>query len=95
MTGKYQLHEGRIVPNNKVILIEGLSDDEKKLVIAGLRALRRDRGKVWNSDCDAAESEGKRPPGIKKYGIDEIKRLARRFGGKALHSSEYQRSDSD
>lgn len=77
------------MPNQKIILIEGLSDDEKSLVIAGLRALRRDRGNAWNRDYDTAEVEGKRPPGLKKYGIYEIKRLARRFGGKALHSSEY------
>ncbi len=32
--------------------IGGLSDDERKLLIEGLIALRRERGRAWNGACD-------------------------------------------
>lgn len=60
--------------------IEGLSDEERALLGEALRALRRERGKAWNAACDAAEAAGKRRPPLRPYGIDEIKRLARRLG---------------
>ena len=85
---EFQFHKGETVPKTKIELVEGLNDKERELVIAGLRALRRERGKSWNLECDKAEHEGKRPPGLAKYGIEDIKRLARRFGGRALHWSE-------
>ena len=66
-------------------LIEGLSDAERQLVIEALRALRRERGQAWNVVCDIAEQKSKKPPPLADYGIDDIKRLARRFGGRALH----------
>jgi hypothetical protein len=50
--------------------------------------LRRDRGKAWNAACDLAEAQGKRRPSLKPYGIDEIERLARRFGIKTRHWTE-------
>jgi hypothetical protein len=60
--------------------IEGLSEDERKLLGDALRALRAERGKAWNAACDAAEAAGKRRPSLHPYGIDDIKRLARRPG---------------
>ena len=66
-------------------IIEGLSDEERALLREALRALRRDRGKAWNAACDAAEAAGKRRPSLKAYGIEDIKRLARRFGVRATH----------
>jgi hypothetical protein len=65
-----------------------LSDEERALLGQVLSALRRERGKAWNAACDLAEAQGKRRPSLKPYGIDEIKRLARRFGTKALHWTE-------
>jgi hypothetical protein len=65
-----------------------LSDDERVLLGQALSALRRERGKAWNAACDEAEAQGKRRPSLKPYGIDEIQRLARRFGTKALHWTE-------
>ena len=62
--------------------ITELNDEERKLLIEALTALRRERGKAWNLACDAADVEGKRQPSIRQFGIDEIKRLARRIGGK-------------
>ena len=53
-----------------------------------LSALRRERGKAWNAACDQAEVQGKQRPSLKPYGIEEIKRLARRFGTHALHWTE-------
>jgi len=47
--------------------------------------LRRDRGKAWNAACDAAEAQAQRPPSIRAYGIEDIKRLARRLGVPATH----------
>ncbi len=69
-------------------LMDCLSDEERALLGQALSALRRERGKAWNAACDLAEAQGKRRPSLKPYGIDEIKRLARRFGTKALHWTE-------
>lgn len=66
--------------------ITGLSDDERKLLIEGLTALRRVRGQAWNIACDVAEAHGKRPPPLRHFGIDDIKRLARRIGGRAANT---------
>ena len=68
--------------------VEGLSDAERRLVIEGLRALRRERGRAWNIACDIAEQTGRRRPAFAPYGIAEIEKLARRFGGSAPHWSE-------
>ncbi len=68
--------------------IEGLSDEERALLGEALRALRRERGAAWNAACDAAEAAGKRRPALRPYGIDAIKRLARRLGVGATHWSE-------
>jgi hypothetical protein len=66
--------------------IAGLSDDERKLLIEALTALRRVRGQAWNLACDAAEAHGKRSPSLRQFGIDDIKRLARRIGGRSAHT---------
>lgn len=66
--------------------IVDLSDDERKLLIDGLTALRRERGQAWNLACDAADTNGKRRPSLRRFGIDDIKRLARRIGGRAVHT---------
>lgn len=68
--------------------VEGLSDDELKLLIEALRALRHQRGKAWNAACDAALAAGKRQPSLRSAGIEDIQRLARRLGGRATHWSE-------
>lgn len=68
--------------------IGGLSDEERTLLGEALRALRRERGKAWNAACDAAEGQAKRSPSIRAYGIEDIKRLARRFGVRATHWTE-------
>ncbi len=60
--------------------IEGLTEAERALLGDALRALRDQRGKEWNAACDAAEAAGKRRPSLRPYGIDDIKRLARRLG---------------
>lgn len=54
----------------------------------GLRALRRERGAAWNAACDAAEAQARRPPSLRAYGIDGIRRLARRLGVQATHWME-------
>lgn len=66
--------------------IDDLSDDERKLLIDGLTALRRERGQAWNQACDTADANGKRRPSLCQFGIDDIKRLARRIGGRAAHT---------
>ena len=63
-------------------------NDEIALLGEAFRALRRDRGQAWNAACDIAEAQGKRRPSLRAYGIDDIKRLARRFGITATHWSE-------
>jgi hypothetical protein len=65
--------------------IKGLNDEEIALLIDALTTLRAERGKVWNTACDIAQVANKRPPSLKKYGIDEITRLARRLGAKKTH----------
>ncbi|EJJ3927571.1 hypothetical protein NI370_004464 [Salmonella enterica] len=65
--------------------IEGLDEDELALLFEVLKALRAERGRAWNTDCDEAEAAHKRPPSLKKYGIDDIRRLARRLGCGKTH----------
>lgn len=65
-----------------------MSDEEIALLAEAFRALRRDRGLAWNAACDVADAQGKRRPSLRPYGIDDIKRLARRFGITATHWSE-------
>jgi hypothetical protein len=45
--------------------IDGLNNDERKLLIEALTTLRRERGKVWNVACDAASALGKREPALR------------------------------
>ena len=71
-----------------VLPIGDLSDEERTLLGEALRALRRERGEAWNAACDAAERQAKRPPPIRAYGIEDIKRLARRLGVPATHWME-------
>ena len=66
--------------------IDGLNGDERKLLIEALTALRRERGQAWNMACDAASALGKREPALRRFGIDDIKRLARRIGGSAART---------
>jgi len=68
--------------------IAGLSDDERMLPGVALRALRRERGAAWNAACDAAEARAKRLPSPRAYGIEEIRRLARRLGVAVTHWME-------
>jgi hypothetical protein len=68
--------------------IGDLNDEEIALLADAFRALRRDRGQAWNAACDIAEAQGKRRPSLRAYGVDGIKRLARRFGITATHWSE-------
>jgi hypothetical protein len=68
--------------------IEGLSEDERKLLGEKLCALRAERGKAWNAACDIVEAAGKRRPSLRPYGIDDIKRLARRLGAGPTHWTE-------
>ena len=76
----------------KADLAEGLSKAERALLGEALSALRRERGLAWNAACDRAEAAGQRRPPLEAYEIEEIKRLARRFGTTALHWTE--REDS-
>ncbi len=65
-----------------------LTDDEMELLAEAFTALRRERGRAWNAACDVAKAAGKRQPALKPYDIDEIRRLARRFGITKTHPSE-------
>jgi hypothetical protein len=68
--------------------IGDLNDEEIALLAEAFRGLRRDRGQAWNAACDIAEAQGKRRPSLRAYGIDDIKRLARRFCITVTHWSE-------
>lgn len=72
----------------KASLAEGCSAEERALLGEAFSALRRERGKAWIDTCRRADERGRRRPGLRTAGIDEIKRLARRFGTKALHWAE-------
>ncbi len=76
---------GKRMAEARADLADGLSAEERALLGEALSALRRERGKAWNAACDQAEAQGKRCPPLRAYGIDDIQRLARRFGTKALH----------
>lgn len=79
-------HRGAV--ETKASLAEGCSAEERVLLGEAFSALRRERGKAWIDACRRADESGKRRPGLRTAGIDEIKRLARRFGTKALHWTE-------
>lgn len=68
--------------------IVGLNDNERTLLGEALGALRRERGAAWNAACDAAEARGKQRPSLRAYGIEDIRRLARRLGVRATHWTE-------
>ncbi len=72
----------------KPSLVDGLSAEERALLAEAFSALRRERGKSWLEACRRADERGKRRPGLRTAGIEETKRLARRFGTKALHWTE-------
>lgn len=72
----------------KASLEDGYSVEERALLGKAFSALRRERGKAWIDACRRADELGKRRPGLRTTGIDEIKRLARRFGTTALHWTE-------
>ncbi len=46
--------------------IEGLSEDERKLLGEALCAVRAERGKAWNAACDIAEAAGKSPRRVRR-----------------------------
>lgn len=69
-------------------LADGLTEAERALLGEAFSALRRERGRAWIAACHSADVWGKRRPGLRMAGIDEIKRLARRFGTTALHWTE-------
>lgn len=61
--------------------IDGLTKEERALLVQGLQALRRERARAWNTACDMAEAAGKtQRPSLRRFGIDDIKRLCRRLG---------------
>ncbi|HEV2651711.1 MAG TPA: hypothetical protein VGU69_10665 [Rhizomicrobium sp.] len=68
--------------------IDGLDDEERQLLGEALRTLRRERASAWNAACDAAEANGRRAPSLRRFGIPDIKRLARRLGVGATHWAE-------
>ncbi len=70
--------------------IDGLSDAERAMLIDGLRALRKERGKAWNDACDAADVAGSRRPALRQFGIHDIIRLAQRLGGSVAHRLDDQ-----
>jgi len=78
-----ETHRNAAVP--KADLADGLSAKKRALLGEAFSALRRERGKAWIDACHRADERGKRQPGLRTTGIEEIKRLARRFGTKALH----------
>jgi hypothetical protein len=59
-----------------------------ELLAEAFTALRRERGRAWNAACDVAEAAGKQQSALKPYGLDEIRRLAQRFGITKTHPSE-------
>lgn len=68
--------------------ITGLSDGERELLVEALCALRYVRGREWLAACRCAEERGRRRPGQAAMQLPEMKRLARRLGGRALHWME-------
>jgi len=81
-----ETHRNAAVP--KADLADRLSAEERALLGEAFSALRRERGKAWIDACHRADERGKRRPGLQMAGIKEIKRLAQRFGTKALHWTE-------
>ena len=72
----------------KADLAELLTEGERALLGEALSALREARGRAWLAACRRADEQGTRRPGLRTAGIEEIKRLARRFGTQAPHWTE-------
>jgi hypothetical protein len=70
--------------------VDGLSDAERTMLVDGLRALRKERGKAWNEACDAADAAGRRRPALCQFGIHDIIWLARRLDGSVAHTLDDQ-----
>lgn len=68
--------------------IAGLADEDRKLLVEALCALRDARGREWLAACHRADELGRRKPGLARLRLDELKRLARRLGGRADHWME-------
>lgn len=69
--------------------VDGLSDAERLMLVDGLRALRKKRGKAWNEAYDAADAAGRRRPALRQFGIHHILRLAERLGGSIAHRARW------
>ena len=80
---------GKCMTEAKANLTDGLSAEERALLGEAFSALRRERGRAWLDACHRADEQGKRRPGLRTAGIDEIKRLAHRFSTKALHWTDH------
>lgn len=48
--------------------IDGLSNAERTMLIDGLRALRKERGKAWN-DASDADAAGRHRPALRQFGM--------------------------
>ena len=72
----------------KADLVECLTEQERALLGEAFSTLREARGRAWLAACRRADEQGKRRPGLRTAGIEEIKRLARRFGTTAPHWME-------
>lgn len=68
--------------------ITGLSDQERALLVEALCALRHVRCREWLAACQRADELRRRRPGQATMRLPEVKRLARRLGGRALHWTE-------
>jgi hypothetical protein len=66
-------------------IVSGLDSEERALLVAALVALRHERGRDWREACRIADDRGDMEPRLDAYGIEQIKRLARRLGGEARH----------
>lgn len=66
-------------------MVAGLDSEERALLVAALVALRHERGREWREACRIADDRGDIEPPLDAYGIEQIKRLARRLGREARH----------
>ena len=53
---------------------------ERRLLIRGLQALRRERTAAWKVASEIADDEGRRSPGESEFGLQEVDALLRRGG---------------
>ncbi len=60
--------------------LEGLTGDDRTLVVVALQALFRERSNSYHAACTACQLAGEKPPAENLFGVEESISAIRRMG---------------